>query len=146
MSCDEAVLGELDGDVRSEYSELLLRLSAGTTAGQEVMLAGTKMDYEAVGLAGVLALDSSNRYHNPVDAARNLLNLSSESQKVSVALAGSQTTEAVNGEEYGTASVLVTFTEDAVGKNQVLIRMKQADVGVWLPQSYKCTTGEYRIY
>lgn len=88
----------MDGDVRSEYSELLLRLSAGTTAGQEVMLAGTKMDYEAVGLAGVLALDSSNRYHNPVDAARNLLNLSSESQKVSVALAGSQTTEAVNGE------------------------------------------------
>lgn len=103
--------------------------------------AGTMLDYESQGFEDVFALDSTWRYHTPVDSVRYLLNLSGNASEVKIEQSGDTFTYVKDGREYTAANVLVEFVGDDKTKgsasNRVLVTAKMLNSGVWLPESYK---------
>lgn len=103
--------------------------------------AGTMLDYESQGFEDVFALDSTWRYHTPVDSVRYLLNLSGDASEVKIEQSGDTFTYVKDGREYTAANVLVEFVGDDKTKgsasNRVLVTAKMLNSGVWLPESYK---------
>lgn len=103
--------------------------------------AGTMLDYESQGFEDVFALDSTWRYHTPVDSVRYLLNLSGDASEVKIEQSGDTFTYVKEGREYTAANVLVEFVGDDKTKgsasNRVLVTAKMLNSGVWLPELYK---------
>lgn len=103
--------------------------------------AGTMLDYESQGFEDVFALDSTWRYHTPVDSVKYLLNLSGDVSEVNVEQSGDNFIYIKDGREYTATNVLVEFVGDGKTKgsasNRVLVTAKMLNSGVWLPESYK---------